>query len=653
MMTSVLWRCRLAAAAFLLAIFSCAAAAPAADDVILAAREAYRVRDAGKLAAQVELARGHELAAYAEYWNLVLRLEDLPMAEAASFLERQRGTVLAERMRGEWLKALGKAQQWDAFEREYPSLVYDDQEIDCYALQSRMARHDDTADDEAKELWLETGLPLSCNAALETLAAAHKVSNDEIWQRLRRLLAARRLSAAKGLANYLTADPLPDGKTLDKVIGSAATYLHKLKPNFAANRVGREMAIVALVRMARSDASVAAQSFASIKGKFTADERAYIYAQLGWQGALQHLPEAVAWYKAAGDAPMSDEQIAWKARAALRAENWRVLIDTIDDMPSELAAQADWVYWRARALDARGKHDEAQTLYRSIAGQPSFYSNLADEELGHTVTVPARAAKPTSAEIDAVAELPGIKRALALFDRDLRWEAVREWNWNLRDRDDRFLLAAAEYARRNQIFDRVINTADRTQAEHDFDLRYLAPFRERVEPKARELALDEAWVYGLMRQESRFVMDAKSSAGARGLMQLMPATARWVARKIGLQDYARSNIHDMDTNVILGTNYLKIVLERLDNHPVLAAAAYNAGPRRAERWRDSRPLEGAIYVETIPFNETRDYVKKVMSNTVYYAALFGGQSQSLKARLGKVGPGEQNGATVDSGDAAP
>ena len=652
MMKPVLWRCRLAAAAFLFAIFSCATAAPAADDVIGAAREAYRVRDSAKLAAQVELARGHELAGYVEYWNLVLRLEDLPMAEVAGFLERQRGTVLAERMRGEWLKALGKARQWDAFEREYPRLVYDDQEIDCYALQSRMARHDDTAYDEAKELWLEASVPLSCNAALETLAAEHKVSNDEIWQRLRLLLAARRTSAAKALATHLAGEPLPDDKTLDKVVGSAAAYLHKLKPNFAVSRVGREMAIVALARMARSDARVAAESFASIKGKFSADERAFVYSQLGWQGALQHLPEAVAWYKAAGEAPMSDEQTAWKARAALRAENWRLLLDTTDDMPSELASQPDWVYWRARALDARGKHDEAQMLYRSIAGQPSFYSNLADEELGHTVAIPARAAKPTQDEIDGVAKLPGIKRALALFGHDLRWEAVREWNWNLRDRDDRFLLAAAEYARRNRIFDRAINTADRTQAEHDFDLRYLAPFRERVEPKARELALDEAWVYGLMRQESRFVMDAKSSAGARGLMQLMPATARWVARKIGLQDYAHSNIHDMDTNVILGTNYLKIVLDRLDDHPVLAAAAYNAGPRRAERWRDSKPLEGAIYVETIPFNETRDYVKNVMSNTVYYAALFGGQSRSLKARLGRVGAGPDS-AAADSGEAVP
>jgi soluble lytic murein transglycosylase len=179
-------------------------------------------------------------------------------------------------------------------------------------------------------------------------------------------------------------------------------------------------------------------------------------------------------------------------------------------------------------------------------------------------------------------------------------------------------------------------------------MRYLAPFRERVEPYARELQLDQAWIYGLMRQESRFVMNARSSAGASGLMQLMPGTAKYVAKRIGLKDFHPSLVNDLDTNVVLGTNYLRMVLEDLDNHPVLASAAYNAGPGRARKWRDWKPLEGAIYAETIPFNETRDYVKKVMSNAVYYAALFNGKPPSLKEWLGVVSPrGSDNGGNGD------
>jgi soluble lytic murein transglycosylase len=209
------------------------------------------------------------------------------------------------------------------------------------------------------------------------------------------------------------------------------------------------------------------------------------------------------------------------------------------------------------------------------------------------------------------------------------------------------LLAAADFAHRNDIYDRAINTADRTQTQHDYALRYLAPFRERVEPKARELALDGGWVYGLMRQESRFITTAKSGVGAKGLMQLMPATAKWVAKKIGMAGYHPAKVTELDTNVTLGTNYLKLVLDSLDNHPVLASAAYNAGPGRARRWRADRPLEGAIYAETIPFSETRDYVKKVMSNSIYYGALFDGTTQSLKQKLGVVKAKGGNDSAVD------
>ena len=146
-----------------------------------------------------------------------------------------------------------------------------------------------------------------------------------------------------------------------------------------------------------------------------------------------------------------------------------------------------------------------------------------------------------------------------------------------------------------------------------------------------------------MRQESRFITNAKSSAGASGLMQLMPATAKWVARKIGLKDFRQGQVNDTETNLLLGTTYMRLVMESLDNHPVLASAAYNAGPGRARKWRADHQLEGAIYAETIPFNETRDYVKKVMSNSVYYSALFEGRPQTIKSRLGVIGPR----ATVD------
>jgi soluble lytic murein transglycosylase len=215
---------------------------------------------------------------------------------------------------------------------------------------------------------------------------------------------------------------------------------------------------------------------------------------------------------------------------------------------------------------------------------------------------------------------------------------VREWNFTLRGLGERALLAAAQLACEREVWDRCINTSDRTKGEIDMAQRFPLPFREQVVAKARAVGLEPALLFGLIRQESRFITDARSGVGASGLMQLMPATAKWVAKKIGLKDYNHANVNNTETNVLLGTTYMRLVMESLDNHPVLASAAYNAGPGRARKWRADRPLEGAVYAETIPFSETRDYVKKVMSNSVYYSALFDGKPQTIKSRLGTIAP---------------
>jgi soluble lytic murein transglycosylase len=239
-----------------------------------------------------------------------------------------------------------------------------------------------------------------------------------------------------------------------------------------------------------------------------------------------------------------------------------------------------------------------------------------------------------------MANNPGFARAQKFYELGLRVEGNREWNWQLRGMSDRELLAAAEYARAQALLDRMINTSDRTRAEYDFTQRFPSPFRDAMVQYTAPLGLDATWVYGLIRQESRFIMDARSHVGASGLMQLMPATASYVARKMNVSDFAPARVNERDMNLQLGTGYLKMVLDDLDGNTVLATAAYNAGPGRARAWRATlaRPVEGAVFAETIPFNETRDYVKKVMSNSVYYAALFENKAQSLRSRLGTIAP---------------
>ena len=311
--------------------------------------------------------------------------------------------------------------------------------------------------------------------------------------------------------------------------------------------------------------------------------------------------------------------------------------DAVDRMSAQAREDPAWTYWYGRALAAQGEETGARAYYLRIAGQPDFYGLLANEELGYVATLPEAAYVPSDEDVAAAAGEPGIRRALELIRLGLRSEGVREWLFTLRGWSDARLLAASEVARREQIYDRAIQAADRTERLHNFALRYPVPYEEVFRSYARTYQLDEAWLLGLVRQESRFIAEARSGAGAAGLMQIMPRTAKYVARKIGLRNYEPRRVTDVQTNVTLGSGYLKLVLDQL-GHPVLASAAYNAGPGRARKWRAPQPLEGAIYAETIPFTETRDYVKKVMANSVFYAAIVQKRVTPIKERLGIVPP---------------
>jgi soluble lytic murein transglycosylase len=327
--------------------------------------------------------------------------------------------------------------------------------------------------------------------------------------------------------------------------------------------------------------------------------------------------------------------VAWKARAAMRAADWPTVLAAIQALPPEEARDPAWRYWRARAFRALGENDAATGLLKSLAREINFYGLLAAEDLNAAAPPSWNGVRPEPADLERMRAVPGIRRALALYAAGLDNEALREWIWALRGRDDRDLLAAAEVARLANEPDRAINTADRTVQLHDFAQRYPIPHRDALAASAKQWDLDEALVYSIIRQESRFMPEARSRVGATGLMQLMPATARWVANQIPVKPFSTAMLTQPELNILMGTYYFRRVLDDL-GHPVLAVAAYNAGPGRARRWRDERTLDGAIYVETIPFSETRDYVKKVLANAWFYHHRLTGKPASLKAMLGTI-----------------
>ena len=624
------------------------------DERILLAKDAARTGDRNRLALNAP-PTGHVLDPYPEYWalsNQLARAGDVDFERIRDFLQRNAGSWAAEKLRSEWLRNLGKRGEFGPLLAEYPKLEQPEQDIKCYHYQARLYSGDPALLEEVRPLWFSlVDTPASCIPVLQALVSEGLISPDETWGRVRRLMEVKRSAGARAVANWLPADQQPAPSDLDKAAANPSTWLDRMPANFAASRQGRELVLVALARLARDDPQGAYARYLGLNERLPAPDRSYALGQIAWQAATKLMPDANAWFRAVGDTPMSEEQAAWRVRAALRAGDWKTVKAAVEAMPAELRNLPDWTYWLGRAEAALGNREVSRKAFERIAGHPTFYSILADEELGRTFTLPKKARAISADELEQTRQAPGIQRALALFRLDMRTEAAREWNWTMRNQDDRFLIAAAQLAQQLGVYDRAINAADRTRSEHDYSLRYLAPYRDRIEPNARQRDLDTGWVYGLMRQESRFVTAARSGVGAQGLMQIMPATGQWVAGKLGMKGYNVGWLQDPDTNVMLGTTYMRMVLEGLDNQPVLASAAYNAGPGRAKRWKDVKPLEGAIYAESIPFGETRDYVKKVMANSVVYTALLDGRAPSLKARLGTISASD--GSTAGLGSPAP
>jgi soluble lytic murein transglycosylase len=615
------------------------AAGNSLDESFLAAHEATGKGDLAQTDRLAGELRAHELAAYVDYWRIQLDLKKTPdTAAIMAFLAANEGDYLAEKVRGDWLREVGRQQQWAVFDAHYPALRQPDQELVCYALHSRIARGDEGALDEAMTLWRHLiEPPESCHPVLEALIIGKRVGVDDVWARVRRQVESNRLTGARHSMNYLPPSQTPDARTARAVTDTPLPWLTRTQ--FSDSRRHRELVALAIARVARNDPYLAVEQMERLESRLKDDERAWAWSQIAWQAALRHMDEAPIWYAKAGEIPMSDTLAQWRIRAALRAEDWDGVRAAIEKLPPALADSPVWTYWLARAYRAGGRLEEARALFWRIAGQPNFYSHLADEELGRGIAPPPRAMPPTDAEMTWAASLGAVRRSLALLRLGLRIEGVREWNWAMRGMSDRELLAAATVAERAGVHDRAIFSAERTLEQHDYVLRYPLPFSEPIRSVAHGHSLDEALVYGLIRQESRFIVKAHSSAGASGLMQLMPATARWLAKRIGMKDFHPSRVQDIKTNALLGISYLSLLLENFDRRFVPAVAAYNAGPKRAHKWQLGRPRESAIYIETIPFDETRDYIKKVMSNTIYYSALLTGQPQSVKYWLTAIGPG--------------
>lgn len=610
------------------------------DTDFIKIQEAFRAKDAAKVAFYADRLRQHPLEPYAEYYRLRLSAQRYDETRVKNFLVKYHGSYIADKLRGEWLQILGEGRKWQQFGEEFPKLGQQDDQVICFALHMKLLGGDQSAVEELKSRWLSgRNMARGCVAPVQELIRTGKISTEDIWSRIRTALAAGNTSVARETGKRLAANQMIDPRKIDAALKNPARFLDQQKN--IKTRADREVVLFALLRLLRSDTNHALVRWLKLRGQFSAIDQSYFLGNLAYWAAIRQDERALNWFTQATSGkeiyPLSVTNHAWWTRTALRQHNWPVVLQSIEAMPESMQQEDVWRYWRARAIKSIGRKSDANTLLAKLSNEHSYYGQLAKEELGVMMSIPAARHTPSEQEIRAMENNPGIRRALALYRLNQRIKANREWIWTIRDFSDQQLLAAARVAERHQVYDRVINTALKTVSQHDFSLRYLAPYRAQMQPVIKQQQLDEAYVYGLIRQESRFIPDIKSSAGAMGLMQLMPATAKWVASKLGIPKFQTSMATEINTNLQLGTYYLRHVLDQFDQQPLLAAAAYNAGPGRARRWRDTKSLEGAIYAETIPFNETREYVQVVLNNSMYYASQFNHQQRpTLKERLGIV-----------------
>lgn len=613
-------------------------------EIYAQAKQAYQSRNLPQLVEATDTLRQRRspLLPYLQYWQMILTLDQLSYDQVQAFLQENNESLLSQRVRELWLKRLGRVQFWDQFVemRTQIPMYYSLNDLgnQCYQVQAGIALDDPNAYEDGKKLLLAgKDLPADCQGMMEALQQVGVLDEKLLLTLYRDALFSNKTALAKVLAKRSSKTDAGLLKQIDEMAQNPARALKKGNIQ-QRSAYGRALYLYAIHRQAKADINVAKASYQKYAGLLDNEEKQLAQAYMSLEAARKHEPEALQGFNRVNTSILSSEQWEWYARSALRQQDWERLLKVINDMPAVLAEEAAWRYWKARALMAKGQVADANQILAKLSQERHFYGWLAAEDLGPVAGEPMATYQPTDEEVRQFARQAVIKRMEALFDADARYEARLEWMYLLEALDDPTRIVAAQYALLKGWYDLAVLAADKTSRTHNFELRYPTPYRDYLQKASRNRAIDEAWVYGIIRQESRFMHYAKSSVGAGGLMQVMPATAKWIAKKLGLNGYHDGMLHDIDTNVNLGTYYMRYTLDTFNGQEVMATAAYNAGPSRARRWAANTPLEGAIYAETIPFSETRNYVKKVLANAHMYAPRLGLPMLTLKKRLGVIPP---------------
>lgn len=584
------------------------------------ARLALQQQDHDAFQRHAKALRDYPLYPYLRYWQLS---EDPAQADEATmlaFLDEYRSTPLSAPLRHLWLRALAQSQQWQTFLDNYHGAR--SAELRCHAAHARLAVGDEgQAWADAKKLWLVgTSQHAACDPLFDAWEEAGGLTDALRSQRIK--LAMERGNS--GLVRYLnkslpTELQAPAERWL--AIHNEPTRIadEKLLPGGSAEQAA--IVLHGFKRLAASDPEQAAALWPalSLRHEFSEQQRHQAQLAVALALALDGNISALEWYAALPAEALNQTHRAWAVRAALRNKRWLAAIAWIEAMPAAERESEMWSYWLARAHEARGNGEQAQRLYRRVSSGRSYYGFLAADRIGTDYNLHHAPLQIDAKQLKSLRRLAGVKRARELYYLGMLEEARQEWEYAVARMDRKQRKAAGILADRWQWHDRALLTLARANHFDDLRIRFPLAYSDTIADAAKQRALDPAWIYAVARQESAMDPSARSPVGAMGLMQLMPATGRSVARKLQHPLEDRQQLLEPSTNIRFGSYYLSEVLQRFDGNPILATAAYNAGPHRVERWFPGASAMAAdIWIDTMPFHETRSYVRRVLAYSVFY-----------------------------------
>jgi peptidoglycan lytic transglycosylase len=610
----------------------------------LAALEALKAGQNARFKTLYARLDGYILRGYLEYESIKNRVASTPAAEIERFLEENSQAPISDVIRKKWLRILARRGDWDTFLREYQD-IEDEPELQCLRLSHLLKTSEQQAPlmAEAEKLWL-TGkpLPAACNPVFAAWREAGHMTADEVWARIRLAMESRNLRLAGDLARYLDPSDRAWVRRWQAMHRDPVRQLqHITYP--VETPVARMIVTHGIVRLAYRDPEEAMAQWQRLKEKyqFFGEDENYVLRNISILAAQDQLPQALPWLAAVSADPGDETLLLWRVKTALRTGQWEMAKRFIAGLSEEQQQDSRWRYWTARILEATGDGDKARAIYESLAQDRSYYGFLAADRIGAEYSMQHESVAASPEEVSAMLARPGIQMAQELYLIGQLLDARRQWSWATRNMNNRELAVAAVIARQWGWHDRAILTVARSDHQDDLELRFPVLYRDVIEANAARYGIDPSWVYGVVRQESAFVPDARSQSGALGLMQLMPSTGRHAGRKLNIPIRSSRALLNVENNLRLGVSYLKDVLGRNEGNEVLATASYNAGPNRVDSWIPEQAMDADIWVETIPFSETRDYVKNVMSYTTVYDYRLGSHPERLSHRMQSIVPDEK------------